>query len=200
MNPLTGERVLLREFQLEDVEDVFAYASDPEVAQHMEWAPHPDREATLAHLHTCIEAYERRIWYPLAVQRRDSGRVVGSIDLRIVSAGHRVGETGYVLAQSQWGQGINLEMGRLMLAFGFDDVGLNRIQSICNVENRRSYRTLEKLGLSREGTLREFRIEKGAARDKYMYAILASEWRRDHPRPAAEPARALEKELGHTRR
>lgn len=190
MKPLTGERLLLREFRVQDVDDVFAYASDPEVAQHMEWGPHRDRDETLAHLCSCIEAYERRIWYPLAVERRESRRVVGSIDLRIISAGHRVGETGYVLARSQWGQGVNLEMGRLMLAFGFDDVGLNRIQSICNVENRRSYRTLEKLGLLREGMLREYRIEKGVARDKFMYAMLASEWRRDHPRPAGREAAA----------
>lgn len=184
MKALTGERVVLREFREQDVEDVFAYASDPEVAQHMEWAPHRDLSATEAYLQICLDAYPRRVWYPLAVERRETGRVVGSIDLRIVSAGHRVGETGYVLARSQWGQGINLEMGRLVLAFGFDEVGLNRIQATCNVENRRSYRTLEKLGLSREGTLREYRIEKGVGRDKYMYAILASEWRRDHPRAA----------------
>ena len=186
MKPLIGERVLLREFRLQDVEDVFAYASDPEVAQHMEWAPHRDTDATRAFLTTCIDAYERRIWYPLALERRETGRVVGSFDMRIVSAGHRVGEIGYVLAQSQWGQGVNLEANRLLLAFGFDDIGLNRIQCTCNVENRRSYRTLEKLGLSREGTLREYRIEKGVARDKYMYAILASEWRRDHPRAKAQ--------------
>lgn len=188
MKPLTGERILLREFREQDDQDVFAYASDPEVAQHMEWAPHSSLDATQAYLQTCIDAYERRIWYPLAIERRDTRRVIGSIDLRIVSAGHRVGETGYVLAQSEWGQGINLEAGRLILAFGFDDIGLNRIQATCNVENRRSYRTLEKLGLSREGTLREYRIEKGVARDKYMYAILASEWRRDHPKPAKQEA------------
>lgn len=190
MKPLAGERILLRQWRSADVEDVFAYASDPDVAQHMEWAAHRDRDETRAYLENCIEAYEKRTWFPYAVERRDTGRVVGAIDLRIVSAGHRVGETGYVLARSQWGQGINTEMGRLVLAFGFDEVGLNRIQATCNTDNRRSYRTLEKLGLSREGTLREYRIEKGVARDKYIYAILASEWRRDHPKETPRPREA----------
>ena len=185
MKVLTGERVVLRPYRLADVEDVFAYASDADVAQQMEWAAHRDRDETVAHVQNCIDAYEKRVWSPFAVELRETGRVVGGIDLRIVSAGHRVGETGYVLSRAQWGKGVNLEMGRLVLAYGFDDVGLNRIQATCNVENRRSYRTLEKLGLLREGMLREFRIEKGIARDKFMYAILASEWRRDHPRPAA---------------
>lgn len=192
-----GTRVLLRPFRMEDVEDVFAYASDPEVAQHMEWAPHRETAETCAYLASSIEAYSKRVWLPLAVVRRDTGRVVGCFDLRVVSAGHRVGETGYVLARSEWGTGTNVEAGRLVLEHAFDHFGLNRVQAICNVENRRSSRTLEKLGMTREGTLREYRIEKGVPRDKYMYAILASEWRRDRPK-AAGKKRAAEKtrELG----
>lgn len=186
MAGLEGPTVILRPFRMDDVEDVFAYASDPEVAQHMEWAPHRERFETEAYLESCVEAYSRRIWLPLAVQRRDTGRVVGSFDLRIVSAGHRVGETGYVLARSEWGRGVNLEAGRLILLHGFDAIGLNRIQATCNVENRRSYRTLEKLGMAREGTLREYRIEKGVPRDKYIYAILGAEWRRGEPKKEAK--------------
>jgi ribosomal-protein-alanine N-acetyltransferase len=175
---------------------VFAYASDIEVAQHMEWAPHREAAETEAYLESCREAYAKRIWLPLAVQRRDTGRVVGSFDLRVVSAGHRVGETGYVLARSEWGTGTNVEAGRLVIEHAFEHFGLNRIQATCNVENRRSYRTLEKLGMTREGTLREYRIEKGVPRDKYMYAILASEWRRDRPKTRPKAAKPKEREAG----
>ena len=78
MKALIGERIVLREFRPQDVDDVFAYASDPEVAQHMEWAPHRDLSATEAYLQICMDAYARRVWYPLAGERREFQRLSGS--------------------------------------------------------------------------------------------------------------------------
>jgi ribosomal-protein-alanine N-acetyltransferase len=154
------------------VDDVFQYASDPAVAEHVAWNAHRDRVESEAFVQSCVEAITSGPWYPLAITHRETGRVIGAIDLRIVAAGHRLGEIGYVLARPFWGQGLNVEAGQLILTLGFDQCGLNRIQAICSIENRRSYRTLEKLGMTREGLLRQYRIEKGVPRDKYIYAIL----------------------------
>lgn len=181
MKPLASDRIVLREFVPSDADDVFAYASDVEVTQWMEWPTHRARDESLAHVESCREAYQKGLWYPLAIFLRSTGRVVGSFDLRIVAAGHRVGEIGYVLAKSAWGLGLDLEAGRSVLKFGFDEIGLNRIQAICTIENRSFVRAFEELGLTREGTLREYRIEKGVVRDKYMYSILRREWRKDAP-------------------
>lgn len=177
IGPLIGERVVLRPFRETDADDLYAYASDPEVVAFMLWRAHRDRGESLAHIQNCQEGYTRG-WYPLAVADKASDRLVGSFDLRVISAGHRTGEIGYVLSRATWGTGINVEAGALILELGFDRIGLNRIQASCDIENRRSYRTLEKMGLTREGILRQYRVRGGQSHDHYMYSMLKREWAR----------------------
>jgi ribosomal-protein-alanine N-acetyltransferase len=59
-----------------------------------------------------------------------------------------------------------------VLQFAFEDLGLNRAEAHCLVENRAGERLLEKAGMQREGVLREYLYQKGAFRDFSVYAIL----------------------------
>jgi RimJ/RimL family protein N-acetyltransferase len=75
-----------------------------------------------------------------------------------------------------------------MIEFGFNGLGLHRIWAECVAENQASARVLEKLGMQREGRLREKRWMKGRWWDTLIYAILEPAWRRGagtHEEPAA---------------
>lgn len=171
---LRGERIRLRDFLPEDIDDVFLYASDPVVTHSAGWTPHRTPFDSMAYIRRCLSDD----WGPItfAVEHLGGGRVIGVVDIRIISRLWGVGEIGYTLARAYWGQGFNVEAGRLLLHYGFSALALRRIQAVCNADNRRSYRTMEKLGMGRERLMPRVRLANGQVADRVVYAILRRDW------------------------
>jgi len=155
---------------------VFAYASDPEITRYVDWEPHRTTADSAAYIRRCLAA--RDTIYTFAIELREIGRVIGAVDLRTASRLWRIGEIGYTVARPYWGQGYNIEAGALLINFGFQTLALRRIQAICDVANRRSYRTMEKLGMVREMILYRARFQNGRPIDRYRYSIRRREWER----------------------
>lgn len=171
---LVGPRILLRPFRDEDVPAVLAYASDPEVTRHLQWDAYDDPATALAFIRSTREG--GGTWFARAIVLRASDEVIGGADLRVVSPRDRRGELGYGLARGHWGRGYAAEASGLLLRFGFEGVGLVRIQATCAVDNGRSARTLERLGMRREGRLAQYRWKSGVALDLYLYALTRPAW------------------------
>jgi [ribosomal protein S5]-alanine N-acetyltransferase len=165
---LIGPRVALRPFTPDDVPAVLAYASDPEVTRHLEWDANDDPATGEAFVRSTLAGGS--VWFARAIVLRATEAVIGGADLRIVSPRDRRGEIGYGLARAHWGHGYATEAAGLLLRFGFEALGLVRIEALCSVENARSVRTLARLGMRREGRLAQYRWKKGAPRDHWLYA------------------------------
>lgn len=175
---LHGPRVRLRPFELGDVDAVFAYASDPEITRYVEWHPHRSHADSANYIQRCMEDHPDLMTF--AVERLDVQQVIGAVDLRLASRLWRIGEIGYTIARPYWGQGYNVEAGVLAIDYGFVELGMRRIQAICDVANRRSFRTMEKLGMIRELIIYRARFENGYPIDRYRYSIRRREWEH-HP-------------------
>jgi len=173
---LLGPRLRLRPFEHTDVDAVFAYASDPEITRYVEWQPHRTFGDSARYIERCLE--DHADLQTFAVEHLERQRVIGAVDLRMVSRLWRIGEIGYTIARPYWGQGYNVEAGLLVINYGFLELGLRRIQAICDVGNRRSYRTMEKLGMIREMIIYRARFENGWPIDRYRYSIRRREWER----------------------
>jgi ribosomal-protein-alanine N-acetyltransferase len=173
---LCSERLRLRDFRPEDIDDVFDYASDPLVTRFAGWEPHRSPYDTIAYIQRCLADD----WGPIsfAVEYTDEERVIGVVDIRIVSRLWSIGEIGYTFSRRYWGQGFNVEAGRLLLDYGFRELRLRRIQAICDTDNRRSYRTMEKLGMVRERLVPRVHVVGPRAADRFVYSILRREWER----------------------
>lgn len=182
--PLVGDRIVLRQFRSEDAQDVFAYSCDPELSRYVEWEPHATPQDSAVYIRRCRRASPE--FLTLAVEHRALRRVIGSLDLRTISRLRRLGEIGYTIARPFWGQGINLEAGCLLLDFAFSELHLRRVIAVCDVANRRSYRTMEKLGMVRERIIPHARYDHDIPIDRYQYSILRHEW--EKMRPAPSPA------------
>jgi RimJ/RimL family protein N-acetyltransferase len=173
---LRGGRVRLRDFRPDDIDDVFDYASDPLVTRFAGWEPHRSPYDTMVYIQRCLTDD----WGPIsfAVEHVDEGRVIGVVDIRVVSRLWGIGEIGYTFSRRYWGQGFNVEAGSLLLDYGFSQLRLRRIQAVCDTGNRRSYRTMEKLGMIRERVLRQVHLPNGRTTDRFLYSILRAEWAR----------------------
>lgn len=75
------------------------------------------------------------------------------------------------------------EAVRAMVSFGFERIGLNRVEARCIAKNTASARVIEKAGMLCEGTLRQREFIKGAYRYMKLYAILSSEYLRSARSP-----------------
>jgi ribosomal-protein-alanine N-acetyltransferase len=152
-----------------------AFATDLAVVSYVEWGPNTSQEtqAFLREARASAEVSPRRR-YALAVVVQSNGeRLIGSIELRVVSCEHRRGEIGYVLAREWSGHGYATEATRRLLAFGFNELGLHKISATCDPENRASVAVLTRDGMHQEGVLRDHIYVRGQWRDRLLLSVIA---------------------------
>lgn len=171
---LRTERLLLRPFRMEDVEDVLAYGSDEAWQRYVAIVPQP---------YTRDDAVE---WCELEATRdwsRDAvfaieyeGTVVGATNLMLFLA-NEMAELGYGMASRYWGQGIMPEAVTGLLDWAFPTYGLAKVAAKVDTRNERSWRMVERLGMTREGHLRKATLtHQGDRRDEFVYGLLREEW------------------------
>ena len=172
---LTTPRLRLRAFTQADVPALTRLANDRAVAQTTT-IPFPYTETHaqewIATHAPAAERRERMIW---AITAASDGRLMGAIELRFRSARH-VGELGYWVGKAFWGQGYMTEAARAVMAYGFREADLYRIQARHWHNNPASGRVMQKLGMTYEGTLRAAARRWDEYLDVLMYAILKPEW------------------------
>lgn len=142
-------RLLLKPFSLVDADDVFAYASNPNVARFTSWVTH----RTVADSEDFIRmvlgrGQEEHTW---AIRVRPDPRAVGAIEFSLES--ETEAEFHYVLAEEHWNRGLMTEAARAVLDWGCKRYPtLRHIRTRAFAENLASQRVMEKCGLRFEGT------------------------------------------------
>jgi [ribosomal protein S5]-alanine N-acetyltransferase len=168
---IVTKRLLLRDFRLDDLAEVQAFASDPEMVTYMDWGPNTP-EQTMAFLGTKIAAAAEspRSQWAFAVEH--ASVLIGNVELHVDDRQHRRGSMGYTIARPAWGQGFGTEAAGAVLRFGFDRLGLHKVSATCDPANIGSVRVLEKIGMRREGHLTEHMMIRGEWRDRLLYAAI----------------------------
>jgi [ribosomal protein S5]-alanine N-acetyltransferase len=173
---LETERLLLRSPRYSDVADIFAYASDPDVAAHTLWEPHhsfEDARTFLDFVYDQRRSGRALVW---AIVPKNDGHVVGTIGLANCAPQHSRAELGFAIARRCWNQGYTTEAASVVLRHAFVELQFNRIEAFCKPVNIGSARVLEKSGLRYEGILREREYIKGRFEDLKTYAILRADY------------------------
>ena len=140
---LETSRLILRPWCEDDAEDLYTYASDPEVGPPAGWPPHTSVENSLEIIRTVLSAPET-----YAVCLKESGKPIGSIGFHRNDLAEQDDEyeLGYWIGKPFWGQGLIPEASREMLRYAFEDLGTNRIWCGYYDGNEKSRRVQEKLG------------------------------------------------------
>jgi [ribosomal protein S5]-alanine N-acetyltransferase len=110
----------------------------------------------------------RLIW-ELGVVVTAVNRLVGACDLTCDGRGE--GDLGCIFAKDVWGMGYATEAAQTMVRVGFEQLGLTRIASTCDVSNGASARVLEKAGLLRTATLERHKHALGKWWTSFFYEI-----------------------------
>jgi ribosomal-protein-alanine N-acetyltransferase len=104
------------------------------------------------------------------------GEVIGTCGYHAWAKDHFRAEIGYELARDYWGQGLMAEAIKALLAFGFEEMALNRVEAMVLEGNKASAGFLEKLGFQREVILREYEFVRGKFRDVLLFSLLSKDY------------------------
>jgi RimJ/RimL family protein N-acetyltransferase len=136
--------------------------------------PYPDGAAE-QWISTHAERFRQGTELVLAITLKPDGLVVGSMSL-MLRAVHQRAEFGYMVARERWNHGYCTEAARAIMRYGFEQLELNRIEATHFVRNPASGRVMQKLGMVREGLLRQHVRNRGTFEDLVMHSMLRSDF------------------------
>lgn len=183
---LSTDRLLLRPFRDDDFATVHRYAGNLDNLRMTSWGPNTEEEtraflraAQTSALNTSDRDGGRGCDFEFAVERKDTGELIGGVGLTVDASGTQA-EIGWTLRLDQHRNGFGTEAARALLRFGFEDLSLHRIWATCRADNIGSYRVMEHCGMRREALLLQSRPGRACDPlpwyDGLHYAILREEW------------------------
>ena len=153
---LTTERFVLRPPTLDDLDAWHAIYVDAEEVWY--GAPRSSLDENRGKLERQIAHFADHGFGMCAVDLTASGETVGAAGLQHLEGGPEI-EVGYRFLKTHWGHGYATESARASVAYGFDDLGLERIVAVALETNVASRRVLEKCGLSEIGLVHAYGLE-----------------------------------------
>ncbi|MEV8597315.1 GNAT family protein [Streptomyces sp. NPDC052012] len=173
----SSSRLGLRELTAEDVDAVHAIYGSREATEHLSFEPRTHEQvAQIIDRSTASATVASRIEYALAVFERTTDAVIGFGRLALDPHQQRGATIGFALRPDAWGIGYGRETVSLLLALGFEDLGLHRIWGARSPLNEASAKTMAAVGMVEEGVIREHVLKAGRWRDSVVHAILEREW------------------------
>ncbi len=146
---LETERLVLREWNIEDLDDFFEYASVPEVGPMAGWPPHENKEKSLEILNRFIEGKRT-----FAIVYKENHKVIGSLGVEYYGREESLTEfipyqgrsIGYVLSKDYWGKGLMPEALKVVIDYLFNTLDYDFLLCGHFDFNNRSHRVQEKCG------------------------------------------------------
>lgn len=158
-------RILLREIVEADLKNVFQGLSDPQVIQHY-GVSYQTLEATREQM-DWFAAPEQQ-WF--AICSVETGIFWGAGGLNDISKEEHKAEIGLWLLPDYWGNGIMGEAMPLICQYGFDELGLRRIEGFVESDNVNCKRAMAKLDFAYEGTMKDCELKNGVPISLDTYA------------------------------
>ena len=169
-------RLVLRPFTLADAPDVQRLAGDEAIAATTLRLPHPYEDGVAENwIATHQDKFEKGEFIVFAIADATEDYLIGSISLTMGKNSERA-ELGYWIGKDYWAQGFCTEAARALLAYGFNTMSLHRIYAHHFERNPASGRVMQKIGMTREGMLREHVKKWDKFENIVCYGILKKEW------------------------
>lgn len=170
---LRTERLVLRPFKRDDVDDALAYRNDEGFARFL---PHIPQPFTRADAERFVATNREEPWEtnPTFGVELD-GRLIGTVNLEI-DVEQRTAMLGYAIARDTWGLGIAAEAAAAVITWGFETLRLERIWASTDARHTRSRRVMEKLGMHYEKLPAHHLDRAGGRVDEVVYGLSRARW------------------------
>jgi RimJ/RimL family protein N-acetyltransferase len=171
----TDGRIILRPIGIEDVEQLYE-AINESTQELSPWLSfvHPDYSIkdTKEWLARRDQEWQDGAEYSFAIIDYENGTFLGGCGLNYISGEFKMANVGYWVRTSKTKQGIAPAATLILSRFAFEELGLNRIEILAEVDNKKSQRVAEKAGAKREGIMRNRLCFRGNARDVVMFSLI----------------------------
>ncbi|MBQ5995284.1 MAG: GNAT family N-acetyltransferase [Clostridia bacterium] len=177
---LRTKRLILRRWEESDAEDLYKYASDPDIGFAAGWKPHESEEESLESIKGVLSEPET-----YAVCLKEDGRAIGAISLKLYGSSADVSakdecELGYWIAKPFWGQGLIPEAAKEMLCRAFEDLKMSKVWCGYYDGNEKSKRVQEKLGFKYQYTKDDVFVPAfNETRTEIMSCMTKEEWKNE---------------------
>ena len=156
MKILETQRLLLRHFVMDDLDDLFAFYSDPDVVKYIPDAPRnrdETKEELEWHMHGPPKFPELGLW---ATMYKETGQFIGRCGLLpwTIDEQHEV-EVAFALSKAYWGMGLATEAARGIVEYAFEHLKLSRLICVIDHDNQGSIHVATKIGMNFEKESRD---------------------------------------------
>jgi RimJ/RimL family protein N-acetyltransferase len=174
LETLETERLRLRRYRKDDLENALRLMSDPRVMRY--YPELLDRDKTARMIDNALRSYEKFGYSVLVVERTSDGAFLGHVGLLHWDDvdGREDVEVAYMLVPDAWGYGYATEAARACRDWAFEHLRTDRVVSFIAVENEPSMRVAQRNGMKRAAQLDENRLGQPI----YVYAIERGDWER----------------------
>ena len=172
--PLTDGSITLRAPRPEDAAAHYeaVLESLPEVSAWLEWAHEGYRkEESAAFVARAIAGHQAGDMYEFFIVDGED-RFLGGAGLNKVDTRFMKANLGYWVRTSEAGRGVAAAAAGLLVRFGFEQLGFQRIEICAAVDNKASQRVAEKVGGHREGVLRNGIRFRGRPIDSVCFSLI----------------------------
>ena len=175
---LETERLVIRRVYSTDI-TLFEATSDPEVTKYEPWQPHENVTQLMEYINQVFDRYEEGHITEWTIEDAESGEPMGMINIHNVNPVHKHGELGFWLAKKYWNKGYATEACKAVLYYAFSELSFQRIHSITAANNSSCIRVLDKIGMTYEGTFRNYMYlnctDRKILSDVKIYSVLKDE-------------------------
>jgi ribosomal-protein-alanine N-acetyltransferase len=156
-----------------DAEDYFFYMNQPQVKPFISTGNLPSAiskaKEDLQYWSSLFNLGKGFYW---AIRSVENQKLVGTLGFNHLSFIHSKGEISYDLSANYWGKGIMTKALNKVVDFGFNQIGLVRIQAHTAKTNKKSIKLLERCKFKLEGLLRKFEALGNEHVDCVLYAVV----------------------------
>lgn len=172
---LEAEIVRMRPLEGDDIPHILKLASAAEIAENT-FVPHPyPPEAAAEFVSKTRESWHYDEGFTFAIIDKSSDAFVGAMGIHPKEK-HHAAEVGYWIGKPFWGRGLATAALRRIIQFGFEQLGLNRIQAGHFRHNLASGRVMQKTNMRYEGVQRQGMHHREQYKDVVYYAILRADY------------------------
>lgn len=173
---LETKQLVLRQLTADDSERWFQNLSDDEITGLIGMDSLETIEESTEIIISFMDRFKEGTGIAWAITLKESNEFIGTCSYENINNDNHCGEIGYDLLKEYWGHGFMSEALRAIISYGFEYLGLNRIEANTDPTNTASRNLLEKLGFFEEGLFRESASFRGEFGDDIYYSLLGREW------------------------